>query len=165
MNAGAEATKIWAAKWIYRWNLSNSMVGIIFSALTFMGVFLLLLGPVLATLGFSYLSTAGMLLLVVLGLFFGLGLVLDRIVRFWTAQATVATVRNQYLVNVLYQKELLVLKYSQLPSLEAVSHVVRSLPPSEGRERVLDDLDRSIRKITRAIQDHAWAIESDERVY
>ncbi len=165
MNSQAEATKIWAAKWIYRWNLSNSMVGIIFSALTFMGVFVLLLGPALVAVGFSYLSTAGVLLVVVLALFFGLGVFLDRTVRFWTAQATVATVRNPYLVNQLYQKELLVLKYGQLPSLEAISLVLRSLPQSEGRERALDSLNRSIRKIQSAIGDHAWSVEPDERVY
>jgi len=39
----AERQKIRAAEWLYRWNLSMSIVEIVFTILTFVGVFTLVL--------------------------------------------------------------------------------------------------------------------------
>src|SRR6266704_840249 len=39
-----ERQKIRAAEWLYRWSLSNSIIGIVFTILSFMGVFTLVLG-------------------------------------------------------------------------------------------------------------------------
>ena len=41
----AERQKIRAAEWLYRWSLSSSIIGIVFTILSFMGVFTLVLGP------------------------------------------------------------------------------------------------------------------------
>jgi hypothetical protein len=38
--------KIRAAECLYRWSLSSSVIGIVFTILSFMGVFTLVLGPI-----------------------------------------------------------------------------------------------------------------------
>jgi hypothetical protein len=163
----AERQKIRAAEWLYRWNLSSSIIGIVFTILTFMGVFTLVLGPLFTQrFGFSYLTTAFLLLLFVLAVTVGFGLYLDKVIHFWSAQATVGTVRNPYLVDVLYQKELLSLIYIQVPVLKTLRALLEAQAMDSGETRAfLEDLDRSLAKVERSIRDKRWPIEPHERVY
>src|SRR5947208_1089813 len=95
MGMTAERQKIRAAEWLYRWNLSSSIIGIVFTILTFMGVFTIVLGPIFTEkFGFTYLQTALLLFLFVLGVIIGFGVYLDKVIHFWSAQATVARMRN-----------------------------------------------------------------------
>ncbi len=151
-----ERQKIRAAEWLYRWSLSNSIIGIVFTILSFMGVFTLVLGPLFTErFGFSYLVTAVLLFLFVLA-----------VVHFWSAQATVGTVRNPYLVQRLYQKELLSLIYIQVPLLKSVRAMVEVQPIDPAAKRgYLEDLDRSLAKVEQSIRDKEWPIEPHERVY
>ncbi len=163
---GIERHKVRAAEWLYRWNLSSGIVGIGFSILTFMGVFTLVLGPTLATFGLSYLETALILLAVVVLALIGFGLFLDIFVKFWSAQATVGTVRNPYLVDVPYQKELLALIYIQLPLLKSFRTLLnQEAADAPDRRELREDLDRSIAKLEATIRDKRWPIEPEERVY
>src|SRR5437879_11937006 len=107
MGMTAERQKIRAAEWLYRWNLSSSIIGIVFTILTFMGVFTIVLGPIFTEkFGFTYLQTAFLLFLFVLGVIIGFGVYLDKVIHFWSAQATVATTRIQCLVSALHPNEL-----------------------------------------------------------
>jgi len=75
----AERQKIRAAEWLYRWNLSSSIIGIVFTILTFMGVFTLVLGPIFTErFGFTFLQTALLLFLCVLAVIIGFGVYLDK---------------------------------------------------------------------------------------
>src|SRR3990170_2492134 len=74
-------TKLRAAEWLYRWNLSLSILGVVFTILTFLGVFTLLLRPVFSQVGLSDLQTALILLLLVVAVIIGFGVFLDKIVR------------------------------------------------------------------------------------
>jgi len=163
----AERQKIRAAEWLYRWNLSNSIIGIVFTILTFMGVFTLVLGPIFTErFGFSYLETALLLLLLVLAVIIGFGVYLDKVLHFWSAQATVATVRNPFLVSALYQKELLSLVYIQVPVLKSLRALLEAQSmDSRTKEAFLADLDRSLAKVHQSIRDKSWPIEPQERVY
>jgi hypothetical protein len=160
-----EKQKLRAAEWLYRWNLSNSIVGIVFTILTFLGVFTLLLGPVFAQAGLSYLATALILLVLVIGAIIGFGLFLDRYVKFWSAQATVGTVRNPFLVSKLYQKELLMIKHFHIPQTNALLALVAGLPDGPAKQ----DLDRylrsSLRRLEEAVRNQEWRIEPDEQTY
>ena len=162
-----ERQKIRAAEWLYRWSLSSSIIGIVFTILSFMGVFTLVLGPLFTErFGFSYLVTAVLLFLFVLVVIVGFGLYLDKVVHFWSAQATVGTVRNPYLVQRLYQKELLSLIYIQVPLLRSVRAMVEVQPIDPTAKRgYLEDLDRSLAKVEQSIRDKRWTIEPHERVY
>ncbi|TLZ89513.1 MAG: hypothetical protein E6K04_08180 [Methanobacteriota archaeon] len=78
----AERQKIRAAEWLYRWNLSSSIIGIVFTILTFMGVFTLVLGPIFTErFGFTYFQTALLLFLFVLGVIIGFGVYLDKVLK------------------------------------------------------------------------------------
>ena len=137
---------------IYRWNLSAGITSIVFSALAFIGVFKVLLNvdwPIL--------------LAVVVTVIFGTGLTLDKL-RFWEAQATVGTVRNQYLVDHLYQKELLHSKYVDLPMQRALLHILRQLGHNSPAKLVAD-LELGITKNEASVETHKWEIEPDEKVY
>ncbi len=163
---GRKGTKVRAAEWLYRWNLSLGILGIVFTILTFLGVFTLILGPVFARVGLTYLETALLLTALVVGVVFGFGVFLDKIVKFWSAQATVATVRNPYLVDVLYQKELLSLLYVQLPLLRSVRAIAEaSALPEDRRLDLMAELDRSIAKVEASIREKRWPIGPEERVY
>lgn len=160
-----EQHKVRAAEWLYRWQLSSGIVGIVFTILTFLGVFTLILGPVFDRMGLSYLETGLMLLAAVVAAIVGFGLFLDRYVKFWSAQATVGTVRNQFLVDFLYQKELLSLIYIQRPLLRSVRGLLTG-PMDEAERRVLAaDLDRSLARLEETIRAKRWPIEPEERVY
>src|SRR2546422_1025262 len=123
----AERQKIRAAEWLYRWNLSMSILGIVFTILTFVGVFTLVLRQYFAEFGLNEVEVLLVLLLIVLTVIFGFGFYLDKFLRFWSAQTTVATVRNQFLTSALYQKELLIMKYSQVPQMEGMLHLIEDL--------------------------------------
>src|SRR5207302_10637299 len=89
MGMTAERQKIRAAEWLYRWNLSSSIIGIVFTILTFMGVFTLVLGPIFTErFGFTYLQTALLWLLLVLGLIIGSGVYLAKVIDFWSGHGT-----------------------------------------------------------------------------
>lgn len=163
---GAERQKIRAAEWLYRWNLSIGILGIVFTILTFVGVFTLVLRPLFAGFGLTEIEALLILLAVVFALILGFGLYLDKFLRFWSAQATVGTVRNPYLVDVLYQKELLSLIYIQVPVMKTLRALLQTqaLDPF-AKESMLKDLDRSLAKVEQSIRDKRWPIEPPERVY
>src|SRR2546430_11328367 len=81
----AERQKIRAAEWLYRWNLSMSILGIVFTILTFDGVFKLGLRQYFAALGLNESEVLLVLLLVVLTNYFGVGFYLDKFLAFWSA--------------------------------------------------------------------------------
>src|SRR6058998_1745934 len=132
-----ERQKIKVAEWLYRWNLSMSILGIVFTILTFVGVFTLVLHTYFLEFGLNEAEVLLVLLGVVLAIIFGFGLYLDKFLRFWSAQTTVATVRNQILTSALYQKEQLIMKYSQVPQMEGLLRLIEELPDSPGRTDVL----------------------------
>jgi len=167
MGMTAERQKIRAAEWLYRWNLSSSIIGIVFTILTFMGVFTLVLGPIFTErFGFTYLQTALLLFLFVLGVIIGFGVYLDKVIHFWSAQATVATTRNPYLVSALYQKELLSLVYIQVPVLKSLRALLEAQAMDESKKGVfIAELDRSLAKVEQSIREKSWPIEPHERVY
>ena len=158
-------TKLRAAEWLYRWNLSLSILGVVFTILTFLGVFTLVLGPAFAVLGLSYLATSLILAAAVVLVIIGFGVFLDIVVKFWSAQATVATTRNPFLVAVLYQKELLALKHVQVPQLTALLALVQGQPESQNKEWVQEYLHSSLRRLEEAISRKEWRIDPEERVY
>jgi hypothetical protein len=161
------SAKLHVAKALYRWGLATGILQPFFSALSFFGIFTLLLGPYLVAAGLPYFA----LLPVVLAIL-PFGLILDRYVRFWTATATVSTARNQYLVDSLYQKELLLLKASTLPQLEVMRYLMTNLPANvlepkfmDHRQQLILGLDANISRIKQAVADKKWVIETGEDVY
>lgn len=150
--------KIFAAKWHYRWNMSQSILGAVFSAATFVGVFTLLLGPVMRDFGITYSQTLFLLLAFVLVVFFGLGTVLDRVVKFWAAQAIVGTIRNPFLIDRLYQKEALTIATEKIPELKAM----RSLMTNP---KLIDELDDAIARLEAVVRNKKWNIRPGEEVY
>ena len=96
----------------------------------------------------------------------GFGIFLDKVIKFWAAQATVATVRNPFLVDTLYQKELLSLLYVQAPMLRALRTLVgdRGSSLSHSAE-VLSELDSALTKVATTIADRRWTVKPGERVY
>lgn len=162
MSPVLERSKLFAARWLYRWQTASGILGAVFTALTFAGVFTLLLGPVLGPLGIGYSTTLLLLMGFVAVLFFGLGFTLDRIVKFWTAQAYVGTVRNPWLYDKLYQKELLHLKVRDVPELLAL----RALLAETGKHAALvAALGEQIARIERAVRDRRWTVERGEEAY
>ncbi len=163
----AERQKIRAAEWLYRWSLSSGIIGIVFTILSFMGVFTLVLGPIFTErFGLNFVQTALVLLVFVLTAIIGFGVYLDKVAHFWSAQATVGTVRNPYLVDALYQKELLSLVYIQVPILKSLRVLLESQALDDAtKQTFLADLDRSLEKVQRSIRDKRWSIEPEERVY
>ena len=154
----AERAKVRAATWLYRWSLAQGMVGVIFSALTFAGVFTILLGPVFEQLGLGYLSTLTILVVVAASLVLGLGFFLDRVAKFWKAQALVGTTRNPFLYDRLYQKELLTLTNQHLPVMRALQAINRD-------PRVAEELDRAIARLEETLRNKRWTIRPGEETY
>src|SRR5436309_16126180 len=107
-----ERQKIKVAEWLYRWNLSMSILGIVFTILTFVGVFTLVLHTYFLEFGLNEAEVLLVLLGVVLAMIFGFGLYLDKFLRFWSAQTTVATVLIQFLTSALHRKVSLIMKCS-----------------------------------------------------
>src|SRR2546428_3618547 len=103
--------KLSAARWLYRWGLAMRIIGTIFTTLTFIGVYFVVFGPALIGLGVPSWAVGPLLAGLTLAIVLGFGFYLDHAAKFWMAQATIATSRNQYLVGDLYQKELLKSKY------------------------------------------------------
>lgn len=162
----SNVTKLRAAEWLYRWNLSLSILGVAFTILTFLGVFTLVLGPVFARIGLSLLETSLVLAVAVVISIIGFGVFLDKVVKFWSAQATVGTVRNPYLVDFLYQKELLALIYIQRPLLRSVQRLLSAEARADAAtDELRDEIDRSLAKLDQVIAEKRWAIEPQEKVY
>jgi hypothetical protein len=161
-----ERHKIRAAEWLYRWSLSSGIIGIVFTILSFMGVFTLVLGPLFTErFGFSFLQTALLLFALVILTIVGFGVYLDKVVHFWSAQATVGTVRNPFLVSALYQKELLLLKHVQVPQIRALLALVRQLPQEADRSQLEEDLLTSLQRLQETIGQKEWRIDPEERTY
>lgn len=157
-----ERAKLFAARWLYRWGSASGILGAVFTALTFAGVFTLLLGPVLKPLGIDYSETLLLLVGFVVVVFFSLGFFLDRVVKFWTAQAQVGTVRNPWLYDRMYQKEAITLKERDIPEMLAL----RALLWDSGRHpQLVEALDKKIARIERAVRDKKWTIEPGEEAY
>src|SRR2546427_12667989 len=92
---GAERHKIRVAEWLYRWNLSMGIRGIVFTILTFLGAFTIVLGPLFTQqFGFTFLETALDLLVIVLVVIAGFGAYLDKGIACWVPQAPGATGAN-----------------------------------------------------------------------
>src|SRR3989442_1858164 len=161
----AERQKIRAAEWLYRWNLSMSILGIVFTILTFVGVFTLVLRQYFAEFGLNEVEVLLVLLLVVLTIIFGFGFYLDKFLRFWSAQTTVATVRNQFLTSALYQKELLIMKYSQVPQMEGLLQLIEELPDSPAKTRLVEHFRDSLQKLRKTIESKEWEVAPEERTY
>src|SRR5437667_151444 len=102
---------------------------------------------------------------VVLTVIFGFGFYLDKFLRFWSAQTTVATVRNQFLTSALYQKELLIMKYSQVPQMEGLLHLVEALPDSPAKAQLVEHFRDSLRKLRQTIESKEWQVAPEERTY
>jgi len=159
--------KVFLATMLYRWAMSQQMVGIILSGLTFAGVFTLLLSPFLSGWGLSYLSLLLLLLGGVATVFLSLGFILDRVVRFWGAQALVGTTRNPFLISRLYEKELLTIVTQHIPVLKAVRMLLidTRLAYTEERIALLNDLDTSIARLEKTARDRQWTVQPGEDVY
>lgn len=157
-----ERVKLFCARWLYRWQTSSGILGAVLSVFTFAGVFTLLLGPILGPIGIGYSATFLLLVGFVAVLFLSFGFALDRIVKFWAAQAHVGTVRNPWLLDRLYQKELLTLKERDVPEMLAL----RALLADSGRHpELVVALDEKIARIERAVRDRKWTVEPGEEAY
>ena len=157
-----ERAKLFVARWLYRWQVSSGILGAVFTALTFAGVFNILLGPILGPLGIGYSTTLLLLVGFVAVLFLGLGFFLDRIVKFWTAQAQVGTVRNPLLYDLVYQKELLTLKERDIPEMLALRELLADGGKHPG---LVASLDEKIARIQRVVEDKKWTVEPGEEAY
>ena len=157
--------KTWVATQLYRWSLTQSIIGVAFSAMTWAGVFTLLLSPFLSEWGLTYSSTLVILLSGVAVTFLGLGFVLDRVVKFWRATALVGTVRNPFLVERLYQKEWLSITTWQLPMLRALRQVAAEGIMSPDRRRLVEELDESIERLDETVKDRKWTLREGEDLY
>jgi len=153
---------IFFARWLYRWQLAQGIIGIVFSALTFVGVFTLLLGPWMAQLGLGSAATLVLLLSIVLVVVFGLGIFLDRVVRFWQAQTLIGTTRNPFLIDYLYQKEALGLANINVPLMSGV----RELLADGGKHpELVALLDEKLERVQKTVNNKKWDIRPGEDVY
>ena len=91
-------------------------------------------------------------------LFLSVGFLLDRVVRFWTAQVEIGTVRNPYLFDRLYQKELLSITHNHLPVLRALREITHD-------PRTAEDLDRVIARLEETVRHKRWTVRPEEQVY
>mgnify|MGYP001581385140 FL=1 len=157
--------KTWVATQLYRWSLAQSIIGVAFSALTFAGVFTILLSPFLSSWGLTYSTMLILLLGGVATVFLGLGFVLDRVLKFWKATALVGTARNPFLISRLYEKEWLSIIIWQLPMLRALRQVIAEGIMSPDRRRLVEELDGSIERLEETVKDRAWTIREGEDVY
>lgn len=157
--------KVALATLMYRWGMSQQMIGIALSGLTFAGIFTLLLSPLLP--GWGYFSIISLLLGSVAVSFLSLGFILDRVVKFWGAQALVGTTRNPFLISRLYEKELLNMVTQQIPVLRAVRMLLTDTRLAYTGERIalIDDLDASIARLEKTARDRQWTVETGEDVY
>lgn len=157
-----ERSKLFAATLLYRWGLSQSILGAAFSALTFAGVWLLVLGPIFAQFGLGYMQTLLLLLGIVAGLFLGLGFLLDRVLKFWKSQSEVGTVRNPWLYNRLYQKEALSLVVRDLVEMRTLRGLAEHADLGPDIVRALDE---SITRLEETVRNRKWTVHPEENVY
>lgn len=154
--------KLSGARWLYRWQMAVSIVGAAFSLMTFVGVFTILLSPWLGQFGLNQSSTLFLLLGTVLALVMGLGLFLDKIAKFWAAQAAVSTVRNPWLMDRLYEKEFLTMKTQHIPVVLAL----RTLLADGGKHpELVDALDSVLARLEETVTNKRWTIKPGEEVY
>ena len=168
-----ERVKLFAAKWLYRWSMASSILGMALSAMTFAGVFVLLLGPIFQQWGLGYSSTFFVLIGGVASLFLIVGFVLDHSVKFWKAQSAVGTVRNPWLFDKIYQKEALQMAYQTLPNLRALRALLdyehtdfrHEGQREESRAKLVAELDAAIARFEETLRDKKWTIRPEEDVY
>ena len=154
-----------AAKFLFRWGMATEWIGVIFSMFTFIGVFTLVLGPSLTRFGISYSNTLLILLLSVGGVVLTIGTVLDRI-RFWNERNMISTARNPFLVNRLYQKELLTIVNLNLPMMKALLALLHPNGMDIIQKGMLvEELDCAIARLEQTVHDKQWNVSSDEDVY
>ena len=139
--------------------MAQGMLGMLLSAMTWAGVFTLLLGPVLSDL-FGIGSAVTLLLLIgmVATIMMVFGTFLDRTVKFWAAQALIGVVRNPFLIDRLYQKELLTIATEKIPELKALRSLSRD-------PRIVVELDASIARLEDAVRNKRWDIRPGEETY
>lgn len=157
----SDKAKLTAATLLYRWQSAQGILGAMLSALTFAGVFTLLLGPVFSQLfgsAFGYSETLLLLLGLVAAVFLGFGTFLDRGIQFWAAQAKVGTMRNPFLIDALYQKELLTIATVSLPTLRALYAATRD-------PRAAEELLTAIARLEDTVRDKKWEIRPGEEAY
>lgn len=157
--------QVWVATQLYRWSMSQTFVGTLFSALTFSGVFTILLGPVLQKIGIGTSGTLFLLIGVVVVLFLSFGFFLDRVLKFWKAQAIVGTTRNPFLISRLYQKEALGLQVQAIPLMKTCRALLATGIMTHDRRQLIEELDRSIARLEQTVQDKEWVILPGEDVY
>jgi hypothetical protein len=126
-------------------------------------VYFVAFGPFLASVGVPSYATGLILVMLTLAVILGFGLYLDRS-RFWEAQATIGTARNPYLIDVLYNKELVRAKWVHLPMQRAVLYLLKTMAEAPPTQLVVD-LQEGIRRNEEAVRNKKWEIGSDERVY
>lgn len=152
-----DRAKVFGATWLYRWQTSQGILGAIFSALTFTAVFSLLLGPMLGT-SVAFAAILGIVLVII----FGFGFFLDRVAKFWAAQALVSTVRNPFLLDRLYEKEYLTMVTQHIPVVLAL----RELLADGGKHpELVDALDAALARLEQTALDKRWTIKPGEEVY
>ena len=153
------------AAWLYRWQLAMGIISVMLSGMTFVGVWTLVLGPSFAVIGLGQKETIVLLLVSVFAAVFTLGLVLDKYLKFWKAQALVGTVRNPFLVTRLYEKEWLGLVTMHLPLLRSNRAILAEGIMSPDRRREIERLDVAIARVEETIQKKEWTIREGEDVY
>lgn len=162
MNSKVERGKHFAATWLYRWQQATGVLGAVLSVLTFAGVFVLLLGPVFSQFGFGYSSTFFILMGTVAITFLGFGFLLDRVLRFWTAQSKIGTIRNPWLYDRLYVKEFLNMQIRDLVEMKTL----RSLAEHGGLDSgIIQELDKSIERLEETVRNRKWTVKPGENVY
>mgnify|MGYP001605667931 CR=1 FL=1 len=152
------------ATWLYRWTMAIGIIGVAFSAMTFVGVWAILLSPWLSSVGFTQSTTILFLMSAVFVVVLGLGFVLDRI-QLWKSQALVGTVRNPFLVTRLYEKEWLGLVTMHLPLLRSNRAILAEGIMSPDRRREIERLDVAIARVEETIQKKEWTLREGEDIY
>jgi len=157
--------KVKLAVYLYRWQQSQGIFGMLISALTFAGVWTLLLGPIFSRIfgpGFGYSETLLLLIALVVVVFIVFGTFLDRGIRFWAAQAYVGTTRNPWLYDKLYQKEALNMVFRDIVELKTLLKIAERL---ELGEDTVARLNQSIMRLEEAARNKRWTVKPEEEAY
>jgi hypothetical protein len=154
------------ALWLYRYGLVNGIIGSVIALLSFDALYTIALsGWMQQSFGISYLGTYMIMTFVTFVGFFGGGYVLDKHIRYWMANAKIGTSRNQFLVNELYNKEIVFTALDTIPHLKALRLLVSREPPSTDRDKMIDSLDTSIARLERAVHEKRFELQPHERAY
>lgn len=138
------------------------IIGTAFTVLTFLGVYVPLLGPFLISIGIPGGMIVVLMIAMTLLIILGFGVYLDRTVKFWAAQAHVATVRNPYLVTTLYRKESMNIRYNQLPQLKTFLLQIEAMEQTERATRLAQEVRESISKLEDVLTKGEWPPEPGE---